>query len=345
MQKFTQYKPIPKFLRWLSLSKPGDVLLPTAWHELSPQQFAALAQVIYDYLGKCDIIELRLRLMQAITGYQRSNKSYTEGEAENINSNLAILSQFIMFPFKTIFENPDLVHMLSPELQKRLQTSFLFEIHDDEFIQEIEKFGGLLKYKVDINLNLTSNLIPSIAIEGKTYHGPRFNIDGNGIIDTDIVAGQWIDACEYANINDLSGIAACFYFTKKTAYSTSLAQEQKPLFEKANPSDLKAIWLLVRAIQNYLIAHPRFAVLFSKAEKIEAFNPSKIEVSASDIIYHLVKEGNGSLAEVMNMPVLDFFNIQVKNLSDAVKTLRSRGKKNNEIAKDLKINIDTVLKF
>ena len=346
MQKFIPNIQKNWLLRRLSLSKPGEVNLPTAWHELTTNQFKPLASVIYDQMGKRDIIELRLLMLQAITGYERSKKRYTEDEAEQINCNLYILSQFVMFPFRTIYDNPDLINLLSPELQKRLQKCFLFEIHDSEFTEEIAKFGGLLKYKIDLNLNITSNLIPDITIGGIVYKGPRFNIDKNGILDTSLVAGQWIDANDYANLNDLAGIAACLYFNKRADYSTSLAQEQKPLFENANPADLKAIWLVFKAMQNYLVAHPRFSVLFSRKKKTEEyFDPSKIEVSSSDIIYHLVKEGTGSLAEVMNMPVLDFLNIQVKNIADAIKTLREMGKKNGEIAKALKMDIDIVVKF
>ena len=349
MQKFTTYKPTFKLLPFVK--RTLDVFeLPTSWSELDSEQFVRIAAVLFDNRAENKIKELRLLCLQAITGYERSNQTFTEDMAEQINCNLYILSQCIRFPFKMVFKNPDLISNLSDELQKAVKDYFLFEIYEPELQAELKKYGGLLEYGIELNPNLTSNLLPSITIDGITYNGPRFGINEDGVLDTDLLAGEWIDANDYMNFmaqsrkeKYLANVAACLYRQDRKNYSTSDAQERAEIFAKARPEELKAVWLLVKSMQEYFFNDLNFNVLYSKREK--GLQSNKIEVGSSNILYQLSKDGYGSLSEVANMLVTDFLSIQLKNISDAISALRSMGKNPSDIAKAYKMDINTVLKF
>jgi len=281
-------------------------------------------------------------------GYTKSNKKFSSGVSDKINANLYILSKHIFFPFKAVFENPEILNQLSPELQEALTKRFLFEIYEPNFIHEVNKFGSLLKYGIDRNLNIKQNLLPSIKIGNVTLNGPVFNIDENGIIETDLVAGEWLDANEYmqalgSNAKYLCNIASCLYRNRSKEYSTYEAQKNAQLFKNANPEELKAVWLILSAIQRFVFNYPPYSVLFIEEKSVS--NVNKINIGASELIYQMTKDGFGQLNNIVNMPVIDFLNIQVKTLADAVKSLRAAGKKNNDIANSLKIDVSTVLKL
>lgn len=319
--------------------------LPEHWEELTPQQFAAVASVIYDN-ESMGVKELRLLMLQAISGYQRSRKTFTEEQAETINSNLYILSQFVMFPFKMRFKNPELIFNLSNELQDRLKTFLPDEIYEPDLMAEIAKYGSLLECKPVYNFNICKNLLPEITINGKIYQGPVFNIDKHGIIHTDIVAGEWVDACDFASIGHLTGLAAVLYRQNRANYNTSAAQNNIEIFENATPSELKAVLLMFRAIQQQIASVKTYAVIFREtSDNDEPMDNDKITVGSSSIIYQLTKDGYGTLETVTNMPLLDYLNIQVKTLADAVASYRSLGKKTGEISKLLHLDVSIIQKL
>jgi hypothetical protein len=344
MKLFIPYKPTNKFFAMFRRKAEG-FSMPECWEELTPQQFSAVASVIYDN-ENMSVKELRLLMLQAISGYQRSHKTFTEEQAETINCNLYILSQFIMFPFKMRFTNPELVFNLSNELQSRFKICLPDEIYEPDLMAEIAKYGTLLECKPVYNFNICKNLLPQIVINGNTYQGPIFNIDKHGIIHTDLVAGEWVDACDFASIGHITGLAAVLYRQNRTNYNTSSAQNNIEVFKNATPSELKAVLLMFRAIQQQIASVKNYSVIFrEKADDDDQTDNDKITVGASSIIYQLTKDGYGTLEDVTNMPLLDYLNIQVKTLADAVASYRSLGKKTGEISKLLHLDASIIQKL
>lgn len=180
-----------------------------------------------------------------------------------------------------------------------------------------------------------------------------FNIDANGILDTDLLAGEWIEANEYMQLiaqtkttEYMAHIAACLYRTNRKNYDPYESKKLIAVFKQASESELKAVWLMLKAIQQYVCTYPKYEVLFTQPENIEdETDNNKIKADSSDIFYQLSKDGFGTFAEVMNLPVFDFLNIQIKNIREAISSLRGHKQTNKQIAQTLKMDIETVLKF
>lgn len=313
--------------------------IETSYSELSTEKFCRLAAAIFDNRTN-PLDELRLKILEVLSGIPISAKS------SKCSQYIAELTAFAF----SVRHNHELFHFFSEDTVKILTYCMPQEINDNKAFEEIEPVLNQLQSSIDINFSIKKNILSDLTINNKLFKGPVFDVNENGIISTDIKAGQWIDACEYmdvyistGNFDYLLNVASCFYLLEGQPYNTTAAQLRAKMFKNVPQNRIKAIWFLTKYMQKTLLSIPSFSVLFS--EKKVSQDSGRINVGPSEILYQLSKEGYGSLSEIFNLPILDFFNIQVRNMKEAVLSLRKLKKSNPEIAEALKMDIETVLKF
>jgi len=314
--------------------------IETAWDELTPSKFKEVVNLLFD-AGSMAKAELRFKILEILVG-EKLPKPKVEICCHQC------LAEWTKFVF-SISINDDVVQVLSNKLKNILTYALPDEIDDKTLLKELETVKSIIQPKFGFNLALTSNLLPEISIGKKKFHGPVFNIDKFGILETDITVGEYLDAYEYQHIyaqtkdtKYLANMAACLYRQNRQKYNTFEAQQRAILFQEHLNKELKAIWFMLICWQNYFYNHPVFGILFSGSGESD---PDKISLGSYGHVYTMSKDGYGKIDDVVMMPITDFFNIQVKSIQEAVVSLRGMKKNNGEISIDLKLPIETVLKL
>ena len=134
----------------------------------------------------------------------------------------------LTFPLKPYYHNPEILEVLSPELREKLQTTLPVDITNPDEIQQLETIAGLLQWEPVINLTMNKNPIPKI----NGMQGPVFDIDENGIVTTDIIAAEYVDAYEFFNLyrntkaqKYLNCFISALYRQNRKEYSTFETQQ------------------------------------------------------------------------------------------------------------------------
>lgn len=316
--------------------KPKKINIETEWSELSEKKFIEIAALLFDL--QYTVPQLRIKILEILTGYNLVKAKSSIG-----------CSQYIAELTKMFFKiryDQEVLSVLSSETQNILKYALPEEVDNETVLFELIKVSSLLKPRTEINRNVPKNFIPSIKIGKTIYKGPVFNVNKHGILHTDITAGEWIDAFEYYHIlnsqKDLSylaNIAGCFYRIDRK-YNTVTAQNNGEIFKTLDIKQLKAICFMFQCWQEYFFN--QFNVLFLRTNQ-KNFN--KINLGASQILYSLIEKGYGNQEEVNNTLITDFFSIQLKSISDAVTSLRSKDMDNAKIANALNLDIQIVTMF
>jgi hypothetical protein len=319
-----------------------EINIPTYWEELTRLQFADVAEILFNAAGSESPEITRLKVLKALTGI---NFFIDSSKRAGCTQKIAEYTQFLY----KITIDPDILQVITPELRKMLTWCLPHEIDEKKYLPELNRIASMLKPSISINLNIPVNLLPEIVYDGISYIGPLFTIDKHGVLYTDITACEYLDAQEYLSlyaktndINYLGNIASCFYRKNRKAYDITESQKNAGLFSCISPKFLKAVWLMVTAWQNYFYKHPVFGILFSESSN-EVKN--KISLGPSELIFTLSKEGFGNIPDIQNMRIDEFFALQVKLIKDSVAEMRGLKKNDAEIAKTLKIPIETIIKL
>ena len=147
---------------------------------------------------------------------------------------------------------------------------------------------------------------------------------------------------ESGDISLLRYLAASLYTDSGNTYSSLDTQKRADLFKPVPERTLKSVGFLFTAWQNTILDIDLFSVLFTRSDKPDTSDNGKLQIGNSEIIYSLAKSGYGTLAEVTNMPLFDYLSIQVKNLKDAVQSLRAAKLNDGQISKQLGLDFKTV---
>lgn len=176
--------------------------------------------------------------------------------------------------------------------------------------------------KVVANNIFNKNPIPFIRIGLKKHVGAKFT---SGIItDTDITASQ------YANSFD---IALGFAQTKKQELLDALVLELYPTIKShinKVPMEIKwIIWFWFTGVIDYFANHPIYSVLYPANKEV---SEDKIRLGMTEAIMSLTSSGFGSLQELKSISVIEFFDIQVKDLKTKISAAVAKGAKYEDIA-------------
>jgi hypothetical protein len=335
--------------------KSGVALnIPDSWDELTRDQYVAVAGNVLNLVeGKMDLIDFRLNLLQSLTGYERSRKRYNAIEQEQINENLFMLAERLRFPIRPKYETPEVLEVLSEGLREKLKTHFPFEIFDKKYTDELKMVENLLKYSAAINFTMHRELLDVIELPADEFSskktllwGPSIDIDPNGLVATDLVAGEFVDAYEYYGLYQrtlspdyLDKLCLTLFRTDRKVYDSVKVALAKKF--AVNRNIKYGVFLFFQNLMEYLVNSPVYGMLFNrKTEK-----SGEISIGMVGTIYSLSQEGYGSKEEISQWNLSDYMNAMLKQLIDAVKQLRGFSKTDLEIAKEFGLPIETIRKI
>lgn len=331
------------------VARNKTINIPDSWEELAPVQYVATVELLFELIeGRLSILEFRLRLLKELTGYKRSKKRYDAETIEQINSNLFVLSERLNFPLKPVYHNPELLDVVSEELKKILLNNFIFDIPQvTVYEDELAMIRSRLNYSVAIHLNMRKNPLPSVETYDAILHGPVFNIDKNGLVDTDIVAQEYVDAMGFYILYQktkkedfLDRLVASLYRPEREKYDSFQCQQRLIYIQCLDINTRKGILLFFQNIQEYFLNHPVYGILFQGKE-----DKNVISLGMENTIYNLSKEGYGTKNEISRLRLDDYLGMLLKMLIDSVKNLRALDKNNQEIASQLHLQIETVMQI
>lgn len=327
----------------------GKVKLPERWDELTPTQAVAVVAVLDEFLTEeLSVGNFRLRLLQRLTGYQPNKKrlkKFSEDELEHVRENLYMLSEMLRFPLRPRISNPEVIEVLSPELQEALKTHFPFEIHDPDWLAELQMVEKILKVEPEINLDIRRCLIPDIEANGLVNHGPTFNIDKNGVVATDIMAAEYIDAYEFFNFymqtrdeTYLNSFMAVLYRPHRKHYSTYDAQQRASEFKGVPMSTKRVVMVWFQSLLEYLAERSPFSILFKREPKEE----KGISLGIGDTIYTIAGKGYGPKNQVERFSLQDYFSVLLRELVEAVRSMKEMELSTNKIEEKTGLSADVI---
>lgn len=322
-----------------------QINIPNSWNELDSRQFTRVCSLIHELVhARVDLIEYKLTLIQMLTGYTRSRKKYSTEEQETINNNLFILAEMADFTMRPHYENPELLDVLAIELQEELQTKFPYQITKPEYRAQLNAVLPLLQYRPALTFDMQHNPLKVIKIGRKRYHGFTFDIDENGVLQTDLLAEEYADALQYYRMCHTLGdaylpaLAAVLYRPDRSKYDTVSMEKRINDFKKADPADLRAVFYAVQMIQQYLIERSPWHLLFDR-QSTEADTANQNHAGLMEMIYSLSQAGYGSKADISLWNLRDLLNVQIKTLRDGVLQMRMYKMKEHEIAEKTGLSI------
>ncbi|HET6558066.1 MAG TPA: hypothetical protein VFG54_12175 [Prolixibacteraceae bacterium] len=348
-------------LKYETPSGTGEV--ENCWGDLSPRQFIATVALTNQFLsGGFDLDEYRLRLLEALTGYKRSKRKKLgvpkqvrdDGRdvADQINENLYLISEQLTFAVTPKCGPEEVLEFFSPELRELLKTRFPWEIYEPEMVSQLLMMKGRLRIEYNLNFNLGSNLVPDAQKASVLFKGPLFTAT-EGDIDTDLKAGQYLDAQEYFT---------AYSETRKEKYLDLMIErlyrpagvlkqvqddakqvQDDGLPDLADKATKEAILMVFLYIQNTLVNDPVFSILFKRNEDTSI--APKISLGSDEAIGQLVEAGYGTHESILNLDIRTFFNYQIMMIKKNVGMLRSAGKKPAEIARELNLPVEIIQKL
>lgn len=339
-----------KHTKWFK--RKTSVKIADSWSDLLPEQYIEIVRLIHLFIAtKISLMHFRLYVLQALSGYKRSKKRYKLEQIETINSNLAILAGMLTFPVRPRYTNPEYLEVLSEGLRQKLKIYFPEEIYEAEYINELLMVKDKLKYEPRVNLDFRCNPLQYITFKKSKLSGPVFNIDKNGVVQTDMIALEFVDASQFADLyyqtkdeNYLNNLISVLYRKNRKEYSTHEAQIKAEKLTNLPFYTKFGVLLFFQSVVYYLSKHSQFGILYDRPSETENKQP-KLDLGVGNVMAQLTKDGFGTRYEIEHLPLGDYFLLLLKQIVDAVTSMRDAKIKDFDIAKKLHITLQTVQKI
>lgn len=320
------------------------VPIPHSWDELSLDEFSGVCDALFSYFfDHRDDNQLKLDVFKSVFDYQRGTSELSQDEIERINLNIILIANHINFYRKPKYEDPEQLSVFPEHIQKMLLEKFPEDITDPEIKRQIQPIIPLLNYSSAFNLSIKQPPLKSLVFEGKKPVALYYSIDKSGLLETNMVAEQFVDAQDFFNqfhrTGDkkyLNNLATTLFFHPGNQYNSLIAQAKASTFE--NESILPIAYILFRSLYEFVSRESVYQILFKSVDD----GPRKLTLGPSGTLYDLAKAGYGNVNHIKKLPLADYLNLLLKQLIDSVHQLRAYKKTNLEIAKDLHLDLETV---
>jgi hypothetical protein len=310
---------------------------PNRWEELSPEQYLMLVLLMLEFMqGKLSAQEVRLAYFLNVSNV--NPKAITKRNRERFNENIFRITRTLNFMFRYEYLAGALDE-ITPALREALAKALPGDLPDHVELQYVKK----LKRQILPDFIFAKNLLPEIKIAGEKYPGYIFELHDE-IIHTTLTAEQYVNTnllygkyLDTRNPSYLDTLVATLYCPKETDVIT-FADTAAKLDNAAK----QAVFICFQAIQTFLATRTKYAMLWNRKP---AGKNDKFSLGLSDSIYSLSSAGYGSLGEVSQMPLTAFFDLLLKNIIDAVKSLRDMKLKKDEIAEKTGLSLSQINKI
>ncbi|MFA6483408.1 MAG: hypothetical protein WCW62_12570 [Bacteroidales bacterium] len=303
--------------------------IPESWNELTPEQFINLVHLLRGYTrGELSADQVRILFFLDAAGI-KPQRVLLKKQADIYSENVFRIARQLNFMFRIEYENKKSISAFPIEIQRLLYRVLPEEIDNDS--AEIPAARKFRKQQV-IDATFGINLIPVIKLRRKVLSGYKFNLTGN-IIQFDLKAGQFIDECTV--FDQFNEAADPVYLDMITGI---LYDQPIEVIGKIPDETKEAVLFNFQANLMFLQENTDYSVLWWNNPANTKKSPSS-RLGFSDSLYTIAKAGYGDFQNLKDLPVIDFLNLLVKELRDAVLALKEAKKNNAEIAEITKLTL------
>ncbi len=317
-----------EFIEFTDKKEESVFRIPNRWEYLSPDQFEYVISLVNEYAsGKISLVELRTLYVCKTMGWKLQKI-----HGEDSWANLYFLADKVTFLFEIKYDDAVLQPLTAKErsLVKSVVPQRL-PIHLRRYLEKHE-------YRFVLKDSFCAQLIPSIKLDGKIYHGYSASSDFN-MLTCSLTAIQYIEASEIISRGKESEllplIAAILYYPGK--YDSEGAKKLAFKFINLPAGQLWAILFNFKCLINFIFNQTEFNLLTKSTLK----SSSTIVTGALESMYELCADGIGKAADVESINIITYLTLIRKKLIQSIKTMHSYQMKMNEIEEEsgLPINI------
>lgn len=285
--------------------------VPNRWESMTSEQYLHLIRDLMQMgAGKISSGEVRIRYLCDVMGWN-IHKFRNEDQI----ADLIAISEQLTFLFLINYpDNNSVLDGLDAKTRERCRRIDPFRLH-----HPIARVLRRLDYQYVPDFCFCAQLLPTITVSGKEYHGYRIKTD-YGMITCSLSALQYIEARALIEQGQkaLPLMAAILYYPDKE-YDSQRAHAMAKDFAALDMNVLAAISLNFQAFSCYLFTKTPFSLLAKFKHKPE----HPITTDASDALYDLSKDGLGDARQIEQMNLLTYLKILRKKSIDAVRDLKS----------------------
>lgn len=202
---------------------------------------------------------------------------------------------------------------------------------------------------VSVNVVLRTNLLPKI----RRFHGYRFNVTPEGMLDCNITAEQYVEALSLMELygqtrkdevlDELFGTMYLQGYTEGCKVSCKVSPEvARKAACRISYGYKLAVYYNLRGILEWLKMLPDFRIIFTPGEKK---NGGSSPLGLSGSIFTLSKSGYGTLKEIQELDLFSYLGALVQMNIDGIYSLQSVGMKAGEIAEKMNLPLELVLPY
>lgn len=285
--------------------------VPNRWESMTSEQYLHLIRDLMRMgAGKISSGEVRIRYLCDVMGWN-IHKFRNEDQI----ADLIAISEQLTFLFLINYpDNNSVLDGLDPKTRERCRRIDPFRLH-----HPIARVLRRLDYQYIPDFCFCAQLLPTVTVSGKEYHGYRIKTD-YGMITCSLSALQYIEARALIEQGQkaLPLMAAILYYPDKE-YDSQRAHAMAKDFAALDMDVLAAISLNFQAFNRYLFTKTPFSLLAKFKHKPE----HPITTDASEALYDLSKDGLGDARQIEQMNLLTYLKILRKKSIDAVRDLKS----------------------
>lgn len=285
--------------------------VPNRWESMTSEQYLHLIRDLMRMgAGKISSGEVRIRYLCDVMGWN-IHKFRNEDQI----ADLIAISEQLTFLFLINYpDNNSVLDGLDAKTRERCRRIDPFRLH-----HPIARVLRRLDYQYVPDFCFCAQLLPTITVSGKEYHGYRIKTD-YGMITCSLSALQYIEARALIEQGQkaLPLMAAILYYPDKE-YDSQRAHAMSKDFAALDMNVLAAISLNFQAFNCYLFTKTPFSLLAKFKHKPE----HPITTDASEALYDLSKDGLGDARQIEQMNLLTYLKILRKKSIDAVRDLKS----------------------
>lgn len=295
--------------------------IPDRWEALTPGQFNFLFSLLVQLAdGRISPALLRIRFVCFVAGVV-----YENSDADTMDAVLDA-SYRLTFPLSVVYPDNNAALIDLPEDLRRLARKIPPERLPPS---SYAKYLRRLDYRFVIDDCFCAQLIPSVCVNGRTFHAYAVNT-AFGNLSCNLAALQYIEANLLLH-NDNNGnnalplLASILY--QPLPYDSFEAHRMANDFASLPEETLLAVAFNFRAFTNFLFSKTPFALLAqAKNEKVSPIANGPVEA-----LYGLSADGLGDINTVCRINIIQFLTILRKKTIEFVKSLDVAGKQPSEI--------------
>ncbi len=298
--------------------------LPERWEELTPDQFTFLLDLLNEYTtGKRDADSVGINFGMYLLGIKKPRLMSPKQEMQ-FYENLAWLGEKAAFWWRVVYEKPEALDHIDPELKKQIKTTLPEDLPDTPEVRVLRRHKKWLEPDFIFSSNILPFLYPSLNKDPKTlrYRGYRFTMEDN-LLSTTLTADQFSHAMTIAGqygatkseslLNLLCAIL--YYQYDQVDFDFEKSKEMAPVFNDVPRHIKQGVFINFMGVKEYLTTRTKYAILFRPSNE----KTPEINVGFNNNIYTLAKIGYGD-AERFNLVKL--MDLMLKELIDAVRSMK-----------------------